>query len=466
MPVRGVLDWNGAAVVEVRLQLYARGMSTQPAPGQTFIASSFGRDATEREARETADQGSHRVLKVHGRKVWRERPERKQAATKHMENFFTFPDRALKYDCPSCGSHCCKGAGLALEASAEVVAFARLEPRLASLLHPMNKRFAQVIDMTDGCWFLQDDGRCDVELTHGYDAKPHTCRLFPFNRIFPVGGVRLVDFNSKICPLQDASDARDGQSWADLAKQIEAEPLSGRGSAQQPAGGVQLGWLAHEAQVRDAIDEHLHDADSADFSSFQEVAADALLHGEPAPRRGDERVLARAAELRQLLASWRAHHGVSGDPGLAEAARRAARQVALLTCSWRFLTVLSSGASPYASEILLLPRRILATAHLLELSHLGRRKQPGLRGATELWREAAPLSGLLAFWMNKAKLQAPLAVACAREAQPALDALAASLSGEVTLGEAIRTSLSPYPPELRALALSALAFGDVELLVE
>lgn len=383
-----------------------------------------------------------------------------------MENFFTFPDRALKYDCPSCGSHCCKGTGLALEASAEVVRFARLEPRLASLLHPMNARFAQVTDMTDGCWFLQDDGRCNVELTHGYEAKPHTCRLFPFNRIFPVGGVRLVDFNSKICPLQDASDARDGQSWADLARQIDAEPLAGRANAQQPAGGVQLGWLAHEASIRDSIDEHLHDADYAQFSALQEEAAEALLNGQPAPARSSDRVLARAAEFRALLGGWRAHHGVSDDPGLAQAARRAARQVALLSCSWRFLTVLGSGASPYASELQLLPRRLLAAAHLLELSHLARRKQPGLRGATELWREASPLVGLLAFWTHKARLQAPLKIKCATEAQPALDALGAALTGELTLGEAIRQSLSPYPRELRSLALSALAFGDVELLVE
>ncbi len=31
-----------------------------------------------------------------------------------MQSFFTFLDRALKYDCPSCGSFCCKGKGAAL----------------------------------------------------------------------------------------------------------------------------------------------------------------------------------------------------------------------------------------------------------------------------------------------------------------------------------------------------------------
>ena len=30
-----------------------------------------------------------------------------------MESFFTFSDRTLRYDCPSCGSFCCKGKGVA-----------------------------------------------------------------------------------------------------------------------------------------------------------------------------------------------------------------------------------------------------------------------------------------------------------------------------------------------------------------
>jgi hypothetical protein len=218
--------------------------------------------------------------------------------------------------------------------------------------------------------------------------------------------------------------------------------------------------------MRDAIDEHLHEPDFTAFAALQEEAAEALMHGQPPPRRGDDRVLARAGSFRKLQAAWRAHHGVDDDPGLADAARKAARQVALLTCSWRLLIVLDSSAAPYASELMLLPRRLLAAAHLLELSHLGRRQEPGLRAATELWREAAPVLGLLAFWEHRAKLQAPLKIVCANEVQPALNALGAGLlAGEVTLGEAIG-SLSPYPRELRAMALSALAFGDVELLIE
>jgi len=151
-----------------------------------------------------------------------------------QNSFFTFPDRSLKYDCPSCGSQCCKGKGLALEARAEVVRFARLEPRLAALLYPMNERFAQVMDVSDGCWMLRPDGLCAIETDRSYAEKPHTCRLFPFNRIFTVGEARVVDFNSKICPLQDVADARSGQSWADLEKQIAGEGAPSSVAARRP----------------------------------------------------------------------------------------------------------------------------------------------------------------------------------------------------------------------------------------
>src|SRR5438067_13607660 len=71
-----------------------------------------------------------------------------------MESFFTFSDRTLRYDCPSCGSFCCKGKGIALEARDEVVRFARLEPRMASLVHPLNAHLAHVLDVTDASSML------------------------------------------------------------------------------------------------------------------------------------------------------------------------------------------------------------------------------------------------------------------------------------------------------------------------
>lgn len=380
--------------------------------------------------------------------------------------FFTFPDRALKYDCPSCGSQCCKGKGLALEASAEVVRFARLEPRLAALVHPVNAQFAQVVDVTDGCWMLRPDGLCAIEVERSYAEKPHTCRLFPFNRIFTVGGERVVDFNSKICPLQDVADERTGQSHEDLRRQIEAEGpgFFGRGEAPPPPGGEEMGWLAHEAFIRDQSEPLLGQADYATFAALQEEAALALLKREPF---SPVHLRARAEMLQKLLHRWRAHHGVLGEPGLADAARKAARQAALLTCSWRLSVLLRSGAGPYAAEIQLLPKRLLATAHLLELSHLARRTAPGLRAATEVFQNAAPLIGLLAFFGRRARLREPLRLPVAAEVQPAVAALSvALLAGDRSLGDAVESALAPFAPPLRSMAFSALAFGEAELMIE
>src|SRR5437016_2528841 len=232
--------------------------------------------------------------------------------------------------------------------------------------------------------------------------------------------------------------ARSGQSWADLQKQIDGEGQTffGRGAAPVPPGGAELSWLAHEEWLRDAIDAHLAEPDYAAFAALQEEGVLALLRKQPLPAPGSAQVLARAEMQRRLLQKWRAHHGVAGDPQLPQASRRAARQAALLTCSWRLSVLLRQDATPYAAEIQLLPKRLLATAHLLELSHLARRSTPGLRAATEIFQGAAPLVGLLAFFPRKVRLKEPLQLHTATDVQPALQALSqALLEGGRTLAE-------------------------------
>src|SRR5690348_9959707 len=87
------------------------------------------------------------------------------------------------------------------------------------------------VDLTDGCWFLAGDGMCSIETRHGRAAKPSTCRLFPFNRVYRVGEVRVVDINSVLCPLQAAEG--DGVRHADLIADIEE--LSGSPLLDVPA---------------------------------------------------------------------------------------------------------------------------------------------------------------------------------------------------------------------------------------
>ena len=101
--------------------------------------------------------------------------------------FFTFLDGAFRYDCPSCGQACCRGKGIAIDATRELVPLSRRVPALVPLLMPLSGGYVRLPDATDGCWFLRSDGMCSYEQAHGREAKFLTCRLFPFNRVFRAG---------------------------------------------------------------------------------------------------------------------------------------------------------------------------------------------------------------------------------------------------------------------------------------
>ena len=134
----------------------------------------------------------------------------------------------------------------------------------------------------------------------------------------------------------------------------------------------------------------------------------ALLRRQPMPAPHSPRVIERAGILRTILHSWRSHHGIADDPRLAEAARIASRQAALLTCSWRLSMILNRAAGPYPGTIQMLPRHLLAATHLLEAAHLAHRTTPGLRAGTELFQGAAPLIGVLSLFPQRAHLAKPL----------------------------------------------------------
>jgi hypothetical protein len=59
-----------------------------------------------------------------------------------------------------------------------------------------------VSNCAPGCFFLSDDGLCEIQVKHGYAAKPETCRLFPFNQLRRYGKYLMVRPHSSLCPLQ------------------------------------------------------------------------------------------------------------------------------------------------------------------------------------------------------------------------------------------------------------------------
>ena len=353
-----------------------------------------------------------------------------------MDFFFTFLDRSLAYDCPSCGQACCRRGGLVLDARKELVQFARLEPRLSALMRPLDEKRTAVIEAADGCWMLAPDGACGI-----YQHRPSTCRLFPFNAIARAGGVRIVDFHNRICPLQDAAGARTGVSWAELTEEIDraGDAATVWAETRLPEGAEKLRWREVESRHRDAIAGHLADDDYAIFAAAQ-GAEDAGI-------------------LRALAARWRALFGID-----ATHARAAARQMALLTCSLRMNLLQRHGVAPYAVELRRMPRHLLATSVLVELGMAARKTPPGLRTAVETFQGAAPLCALLALWDRPARLHGEIPPLNApAEVRDALAGIGRLLRQQRELGSAVEEALAAAPAHVRGLALSTLASAPAPL---
>ncbi|MEP6859490.1 MAG: YkgJ family cysteine cluster protein [Deltaproteobacteria bacterium] len=135
-----------------------------------------------------------------------------------IDTYFTWPDRGLRYECRGCGA-CCKGLGIGLDVAAgQLVQLVTKRPELAAFVRRRGDAIT-AFNPRDRCWFLADDGLCRIETEDGRAAKPASCRLFPFNRVFHIGTTMVVDFNSVICPLQLAP-AGDGVAHADIAAEI------------------------------------------------------------------------------------------------------------------------------------------------------------------------------------------------------------------------------------------------------
>jgi Fe-S-cluster containining protein len=119
--------------------------------------------------------------------------------------YFPFLSGQLTYDCISCGAQCCRGHGYALEASRELELHLTTATSLRFFVdrcHPKALSHVHVRNSAP-CFFLNQQNLCDVELRHGYDAKPETCRLFPFNNFLRVGDYIVVGpHTAGICPLE------------------------------------------------------------------------------------------------------------------------------------------------------------------------------------------------------------------------------------------------------------------------
>jgi Fe-S-cluster containining protein len=306
--------------------------------------------------------------------------------------YFTWPDGLFRYDCRGCGD-CCKGLGIGLDATAgQVDRLVGLYPGMVPFLRKRGQTWT-AFNPRGRCWFLDDAGLCRIEIDHGRDTKPASCRLFPFNRIFRLGSWTIVDFNSVICPLQ-------------------AAPAPDAGTGEPPGAGGAVSHasvLAEIAAVRDAAivgtplpAEHPEE-EGQRFVARERAIAAACFAAAAAPgmdavarvwqAQGGEGALERA-----LAPMGRALALLTGAPW------RSPDHGTLASCLWltpslRFNELYGSRQyGPRAELAGVLAGAWLAWLHACALGADMAGRSLDLRAATSLWAETMPLAHLVARW--------------------------------------------------------------------
>ena len=127
--------------------------------------------------------------------------------------YFPFPSGRLGYDCVTCQAKCCRGFGYMTTVGAELDRQFEMRPTLPLFVSPPDPRTSggqvSIGNCAPGCFFLADDGRCDIHRERGFAAKPETCRLFPFNNFRRVGRFLIVAPHSFLCPLNVLGPERE-----------------------------------------------------------------------------------------------------------------------------------------------------------------------------------------------------------------------------------------------------------------
>jgi len=199
--------------------------------------------------------------------------------------YFAFPDRALHYECAPCQALCCRGRGIAARADRELVTLTRMKPAISRWAVEQRGNMVYLGTPHEGCWFLDKQGRCGVELTVGRAQKPSVCRAFPFNRAWVLEDTWLVAPHF-LCPLslQLDSDAQVHGDHTSVAADLMdsgwlEQPLDARELAPQESAAA---FLLSERALRDTcqtqlgsgrLDRILQDLAPAADHAVAEIAA-------------------------------------------------------------------------------------------------------------------------------------------------------------------------------------------------
>jgi Fe-S-cluster containining protein len=335
--------------------------------------------------------------------------------------YFTWPDGRFRYECRGCGA-CCKGHGIGLDvAGGQLVELRARRPEITAFLRQRGDAIT-AFNPRDRCWFLADDGLCRIEVEDGRAAKPASCRLFPFNRVFRIGDYTVVDYNSVICPLHVADD---GIRHADIVAEIESIRDPAIVGTSLPARDAKAEGRAFVETERAIATAAFAAADSiagnAEHRS-SEIGAAAEAPPDSPPSEGQGRMFAAAPDSppsegqgRMFAAAWAAQADAAALAS--EQAAQTAAFTAILDMPWSAPSPATLAAAlwltpsmrfnelygprQYAPRSAMAP--VLARMWLawLGFAAIGERlagRALGLQELTTLWSEQAPLLHVVARW--------------------------------------------------------------------
>ena len=302
--------------------------------------------------------------------------------------YCTWPDGRFAYDCRGCGA-CCKGHGIGIDvAGGQLVQLLARRPEITAFLRRRGDAIT-AFNPRDRCWFLADDGLCRIEVEDGRDAKPASCRLFPFNRVFRLGGYTIVDYNSVICPLHvvAAGGALHGDVIAEIERTVDASIV-----------GTQL-------PARDAA------AEGRMFVESEQAIASAVFAA--ADRDDADRMLAAAWGAQADAAALAAErtHASSAFAAILDTPWRMPSRATLATACWltpslRFNELFGPRQyGPRSAMADVLARMWLAWLGFAALGEQLATRPLGLQELTTLWSEQAPLMHAVARWTEAPSLK-------------------------------------------------------------
>ncbi len=309
--------------------------------------------------------------------------------------WFTFPDGVFSYECRGCGD-CCKGLGIGFDAaSGELDALLDAYPPLLAFVRQRGEAWT-AINPRGRCFFLDEGGMCRVEVERGREAKPAACRLFPFNRVFRLGGWTIVDYNSVICPLRAE------------AAEASAEEVGLSGRVRHADVLAEIGGIKDRGMVGTRLElEGSYGSPEAFVKAERAVQAACLVAASAATARGvgeglDAALAAQVGAAQEALRRRRvvseALTALLGRPWRppGESTLRAALW---LTPSMRFNELFGPRRWSDAAT----RARLLGSMWLVWLDALADGEALAGRGltmqeATSLWSAQAPIAYLLSRW--------------------------------------------------------------------